>query len=81
MVIAARSGKRDPLDDGWRAATFACDDVLVSRTSAAVNSDGLYLQGQVRCEFVLHCDGGGLASTAWDIRARMPACVRRNTTG
>ena len=49
MMIAAQSGNRDPMDDAYRAATPVFV-VPVSRTSAAVSSDGLCTQGQVRCE-------------------------------
>ena len=56
MVIAAQSGNRDPLDDAYRAATSVFD-LPVSRVWPAVSPDGLYPQGQVRCEFRLYCDG------------------------
>ena len=56
MVIAAQSGNRDPLDDAYRTATSVFD-VPVSRVSGAVSPNGLYAEGQVRCEFVLYCDG------------------------
>ena len=56
MVIAAQSGKLDSLDEAYRAVTPVFD-LPVSRVSAALSPDGLYPQGQVRCEFLLYCDG------------------------
>ena len=56
VVIAAQSENRDPLDDAYRAATSVFD-IPVSRATAAVSPDGLYPQGQVRCEVILYCDG------------------------
>ena len=46
VVIAAQSTIHHPLDAAYRAA-------------AAVSPHGLYPQGRVRCEFPLHCEGGG----------------------
>ena len=56
VVIAAQSENRDPMDDAYRAATSVFD-IPVSRVSAAVSPDGLYPQGQVRCEFLIYPDG------------------------
>ena len=56
MVVAAQSGNLDPLDEAYRAATTVFD-LPVSRVSPALSPDGLYPQGQVRCEFLIYCDG------------------------
>ena len=56
MVVAAQSGKRDPLDDAYRRATPVFD-VPALRAVGAVSPDGLYPQGQLPGEFLLYCDG------------------------
>ena len=56
IEIAAQSGNLDPLDEAYRDATTVFD-LPVSRVSPALSPDGLYPQGQVRCEFRLYCDG------------------------
>ena len=56
LVIDAQSGNRNPLDEAYRDATPVFD-LPVSRASAAVSPDGLYAEGQVRCELILYCDG------------------------
>ena len=78
MVIAAQSGNRDPLDDAYRAATSVFD-VPVSRVSAALSPDGLYPQGQVRCEFLLYCDGSvGCFPCAAETDGKQPPMALEN---
>ena len=75
VVITAQSGNRDPLDDAYRAATSVLD-VPVSRVSAAVSPDGLYAEGEVRCEFALYCDGSvGCFPCAGETSGTPPAAL------